>query len=169
MSNDPSDLSNLLQECDTVAQNSLYNAQANFLMADYKEKQALWLLVAPSLIAGICGLLAAVGLPHWLGAFSAAGGLVATVAGVLGVDRQPTAHRNAASQWTSLRHEARSLFQTMFRELPRDQFLAEVRRIDDRYTALCQALPPTNRRAFETARKEIKAGTHDPDSKEKVS
>jgi hypothetical protein len=168
MSTGASDLSNLLQECETVAENSLYNAQAHFALADSKEKQALWLLVLPSFVAGICGILTAVGLPHWLGAFSAAGGLVATVAGVLGIDRQPTAHRNAASQWTALRHEARSLHQTMFKELPPDQFLAEVRRIDDRYIALCLALPPTNQKSFETARDQINAGTHEQDLKEKV-
>lgn len=126
-------VANLLHECETVAENSLYNAQAHYFLADSKERQAMWLLVVPSITAGICGLFTALGLPHWLGAFSAAGGLIATVAGVLGIDKQPTVHRNAASQWTALRHEARSLHQTMFRELPREQFLAEVRRIDDRY------------------------------------
>src|SRR6266403_32476 len=122
MNNAASDVSNLLQECKTVAENSLYNAQAHFFLADSKEKQAWWLLIVPSFVAGICGLLTAVGLPQWLGAVSAAGGLVATVAGVLGIDRQPTVHRNAASQWTALRHEARSLHETLFIELPRDQF-----------------------------------------------
>jgi hypothetical protein len=167
MSSGSNDASNLLQECETVAENSLYNAQAHLFLADSKEKQALLLLVVPSFVAGICGLLTAVGLPQWLGAVSAAGGLVATVAGVLGIDKQPTLHRNAASQWTALRHEARSLYQTMFKELPQDQFLAEVRRIDDRYVALCQALPPTNRKSFETARKQIKTGTHELDFKQK--
>lgn len=163
------DLTNLIEECRTVAEDSLYNAQAHYILADAKERQGWWLLVAPSIVAGVCGLLTAVGLPSWLGAFSAAGGLVATVAGVLGIDRQPTTHRNAASQWTALRHEARSLHETFFEELPRDQVLAEVRRIDDRYNSLCQALPPTNRKSFEAARKQIKAGTHESRFKGKVS
>jgi hypothetical protein len=161
-------LGNLIQECETVAEDSLYNAQAHFVLADSKERLGVWLLIVPSIVGGMCGLLTAVGLPPWLGAFSAAGGLVATVAGVLGIDKQPTVHRNAASQWTALRHEARSLHQTLFKELPREQFLAEVRRIDDRYNTLCQALPPTNRESFETAREQIKAGTHDPDFNRKV-
>jgi hypothetical protein len=167
MADSLNDVTNLLQECETVAENSLYNGQAHFFLADSKEKQAVWLLVVPSFIAGICGLLTALGFPQWLGALSAAGGLVATVAGVLGIDKQPTVHRNAASQWTALRHEARSLHQTLFKELPREQFLAEVRRIDDRYISLCQALPPTNRKSFETAREQINAGTHEPDFKQK--
>jgi hypothetical protein len=169
MSNGANDVSSLLQECEAVAENSLYNAQAHFFLADSKETQARWLLVVPSFVAGICGLLTALGLPQWLGAFSAAGGLIATVVGVLGIDKQPTVHRNAASQWTALRREASSLHQTYFKELPRDQFLAEVRRIGDRYIALCQALPPTNRRSFDTAREQIKAGVHEPDFKKRVS
>ena len=121
MSDATDDLNNLLDECETVTENSLYNAQAHFFLADRKERQGVWLLVIPAFIAGFCGLLTAVGLPHWLGAISAAAGLVAMVAGVLGVDRQPTSHRIAASQWTALRHEARSLRQTMFKELARDR------------------------------------------------
>jgi hypothetical protein len=169
MSTSASDLSSLLQECETVAQNSLYNAEAHFALADSEERRGWQLIVVPSIVAGVCGLLTAVGLPQWLGALSAAGGLVAAVVGALGVDKQPTLHRNAASQWTALRHEARSLQHTFFKELPREQFLAEVRRIDDRYIALCQALPPTDRKSFEAARDRINAGTHEPDFDKKVS
>lgn len=162
------DFANLLHECETVAENSLFNAQANYILANSKERQGRWLLVAPSILAGICGLLTAVGLPSWLGALSAAGGLVAGVAAALGIDKQPTAHRNAASQWTALRHEARSLHQTFFRELPHEQFLAEVRRIDDRYNSLCQALPPTDPKSFEAARKLINSGAFEPDFNRKA-
>lgn len=167
MGDGSNDVSNLLHECETVAENSLYNAQAHFFLADSKERQALWLLVAPSLVAAVCGLLTAIGLPQWLGAFSAAGGLIATVAASLGIDKQPTSHRIAASQWTALRHEARSLCEVYCKELPREQFLAEVRRIDDRYGTLCQALPPTDRKSFETARKQITKGTHEPNPAKK--
>lgn len=152
------DIANLLHECQTVAENSLTNAQAHYILADSKERQGRWLLIAPSILAGLCGLLTAVGLASWLGAVSAAGGLVAGVAAALGIDKQPTAHRNAASQWTALRHEARSLHQTFFRELPREQFLAEVRRIDDRYNSLCQALPVTDKKSFEAAQKLVNTG-----------
>jgi|SRR5580704_9117292 hypothetical protein len=168
MTTGASDISRLIQECETVAENSLYNAQSHFFLARSKEKEALWLLVIPSFIAGLFGLLAALGCPPWFGGVSAAGGLVATVAGILGIDRKPTIHRIAASQWTALRHEARSLHQTMFEELPREQFLAEVRRIDDRYGTLCQALPPTDTKSFEDARAQIRGGLHEPDFKKKA-
>lgn len=164
---DSDDRTNLVQECQTVAENSLYNAQAHYLLADSKEMKVRWmLLIVPSAVAGFCGLLTAIGAPAWLGAFSAIGGFFVTVASALGVDKEPTAHRNAACQWTALRHDARSLQETYFRELPREQFLAEVRRIDDRYTALNQALPPTDAKAFEAARQQIQSGRHKPDFKQ---
>jgi hypothetical protein len=167
MNSGASDIGNLLRECETVAENSLYNAQAHFILADSKEKKGRWLLIAPSAVAGLCGLLTALGLPSWLGAFSAVGGLMVSMAAIFGVDKQPTAHRNAACQWTALRHDARSLSETYFRELPREMFFAEVRRIDDRYVTLCQVLEPTDSDSFEAARKQIKSGVHEPDSKPK--
>ena len=163
MTSDSVNLTNLARESQTVAENSLYNAQAHFALADSKERTARIMLIVPSAVAGVCGLLTAVGLPSWLGAFSAVGGFFVTVATILGVDKQPTAHRNAACQWTALHHEARSLHETYSTELPHEQFLAEVRRIDDRYNALCQATEPTDNKSFEIARKRIKAGLHDAD------
>lgn len=155
------ELTNLVNECGTVARNSLFNAQANYLLAESKEKLGWWLLVAPSVTAGTLGLLVAVGLPTWLGAIAAAASAVAAVSATLGIDKQPTAHKIAASQWTALRHEARSLQEVFCHELPHEQFRAEVRRIDDRYNSLCQALPPTDRKSFEAARKLIEAGTYE--------
>jgi len=160
---DADGLAKLIAECKTVEENSLYNAQAHYILANTKEKHGRWLLIVPSAIAGLCGLLTAIGLPPWLGAFSAVGGLFVTVSTILGVDKAPTAHRNAACQWTALRHEARSLSETFATELPHEQLLAEVRRLDDRYIALNQALPTTDDDSFQTAREQIHAGIHKPD------
>jgi hypothetical protein len=154
----------LISECRKVAENSLYNAQAHFVLADRLERHARWMLMAPAALAGTCGILTAVGLPAWLGAFSAIGGFFAATAAVLGIDRAPTSHRLAANQWTALRHEADSLSETYFKELPHEQFVAEVRRIDDRYNTLCQSLEPTDKKAFDMARAQIKAGVFKTDS-----
>jgi hypothetical protein len=159
------DRTKLIQECQTVAENALYNAQAHYFLAGSKEMRGRLLLVFPSAVAGVAGLLTALGQPAWLGAFAAIGGFFVTVATILGVDREPTAHRNAACQWTALRHEARALCDTWATEWPREQFVADVRRIDDRYLALNQALPATDKNSFEAARKQIQSGTHKPDFK----
>ena len=171
MSDSENDLAKLAEECKTVAENCLYNAQAHYELAVIVKKRvakkALWLVIVPSAIAGVAGVLTAVGLPAWIGAFSAGGGFLASVYSAFGGEQSGTAHRIAANQWTALRHEARSLHETYFSELPHQQFLAEVRRIDDRYTTLCQALEPTDREAFDKARKRVKSGLFEPDFRDK--
>jgi hypothetical protein len=164
-------LEHLIAECRTVAENSLYNAQAHHELASTLQKRAdrkaIWMVIVPSAIAGVAGFLTAVGLPSWLGAFSAVGGFLAAVSTVLGGDTSHSRHCTAASQWTALRHEARALQETYFRELPHEQFLAEVRRINDRYNTLCQALEPTDKESFDKARKRIQSGIFDPDFRKK--
>lgn len=161
----------LITECKTVAENSLYNAQAHYEVADIVkrrvQRKARWLVIVPSAVAGIAGVLTAVGLPVWIGAFSAVGGFLASVYSAFGESESPIKHCLAANQWTSLRHEARALSETYFKELPHEQFLAEVRRIDDRYTTLCQALETTDKEAFERARERVKSGIFVPDFREK--
>jgi hypothetical protein len=158
----PDNMDHLIAECQTVAENSLYNAQTHYELADIikrrAERKARWLVIVPSAIAGIAGVLTAGGLPVWIGAFSAVGGFLAAVYSAFGESESPIRHRLAANQWTSLRHEARALSETYSKELPHEQFLAEARRIDDRYTTLCQALEPTDKEAFEEARERVKAG-----------
>jgi hypothetical protein len=167
----PDNMDHLIAECQTVAENSLYNAQTHFELADIikrrAEKKARWLVIVPSAVAGIAGVLTAVGLPAWVGAFSAVGGFLAAVYSAFGESESPVRHRLAANQWTSLRHEARALSETYFKELPHEQFLAEARRIDDRYTTLCQALEPTDKEAFDKARERVKSGLFVPDFREK--
>jgi hypothetical protein len=58
---------------------------------------------------------------------------------LLGDDTSYSRHGTAASQWTALRRGARTLQETYFRERLHEQFLAEVRRINDHYNTLCQA------------------------------
>jgi hypothetical protein len=55
------------------------------------------------------------------------------------------------------------LHESYWREIPHEQFVAEVRRIHDRYNSLIQILETTDNSAFEEARKKIKAGIFEPD------
>jgi hypothetical protein len=167
----PDNMDHLIAECQTVAEDALYNAQTHFELADIIKrraaKKARWLVIVPSAVAAVAGVLTAVGLPAWIGAISAVGGFLAAVYSAFGETDSPVRHRLAANQWTSLRHEARALSETYFKELPHEQFLAEARRIDDRYTTLCQALEPTDKEAFDKARERVKSGLFVPDFREK--
>lgn len=153
----------LVDECRIVAENCLYTAQAHFVLAVKAERQSRWLLIFPSIVAAISGILVAIGQPGWIGAFAAASGLVAGVASALGVDRKATIHKQAGNLMTALRHEARALCDTYWLELEHQQLFVEVRRINDKYNCLIQALEITDSASFEKARKRIKEGFFDPD------
>lgn len=156
----------LIDECKTVAENCLYNAQAHFLLARKAELKAQLLLILPSIAAAISGFLTAIGLPGWIGAFAAVSGVVSGVASALGVDRKAASHKQAGNLMTALRHEARTLCDTYWRELPHEQFVSEVRRLNDRYNSLIQVLEATDSKAFEKARITIKQGIFEPDFRE---
>ncbi|CEP66427.1 Uncharacterized [Moorella glycerini] len=153
----------LLDECRTIAENCLYTAQAHFVTADRAETRSQWFLTVPSVVAGICGLLVALGFPNWIGAVAAVAGTVSTVASSLGVDRLATEHRILANSLTALRHEARTLQETMWREISHEQLVAEVRRLTDKYNALIQGPKATDIKSFEVGRRRIKAGLFEPD------
>ena len=120
----------------------------------------------PSCIAALAGTLTAVGLPGWIGAFAALAGLITAVATYCEVDRKEVAHKTAGNLLTCLRHEARAVHETYWKEMPHEQLVSEVRRLGDRYTILCQALETTDAASYEEARKRIKSGTFIPDFRE---
>lgn len=157
----------LLNECKTVAENCLYNAQAHFEIAARARYLSCAFLIAPACLAALSGFLVAIGVfssfNRVMGAATAVFASIATVASSLGVDRRVELHNQAANLLTALRHEARALHETYVHELDRPDFFSEVRRIDDRYNALIQALLPTDERAFERAREKIRLRRFTPD------
>src|SRR5258708_10679232 len=71
MNDSTGDVDYLVRECETIANNSLYNAESHYVLAESKEKKSVWIIALPSAVAGVCSLLTAVGFPIWLGAFGA--------------------------------------------------------------------------------------------------
>lgn len=163
MNNLPNNIQNLINECKIVEENCLYTSQAHFEMADKVEFQARLFLIVPSCIAAISGILTAVGFPAWIGAFAAVSGLITGLSSVFGIDRKAASHKQAGNVLTALRHEARALHESYWCEIPHEEFVAEVRRIHDRYNSLIQILETTDNSAFEKGRKRIKAGLFEPD------
>lgn len=164
MSVNTPEIGHLLQECATVQENCLYTAQAHFETANAATWRVRLLVIIPSCVAALAGILTAVGLPGWIGAFAAASGLVSAIAAALGADRKSSYHCQAGNVLTALRHEARALCATYSQDLTREQLAVEVRRINDRYNALIQALETPDPKAFQKARKRIKAGVFKSDA-----
>ena len=153
----------LFRECKTVAENSLYTAQAHFVMAGQASWRTRLFLLFPAVVAAVSGILTSVGLPGWIGAFASAAGLVIAVATFLGADRMEISHKTAGNLFTCLRHEARLLHETFHLDLTDEQLLVEVRRLSDRYNSLVQTTEVTDNKAYEEARKRVKSGTFNLD------
>lgn len=161
----PNKPDHLLAACQRIEENCLYTGQTHFEMALQKGKRAKgWLVLLPSSISSISGLIVALGAPGWLGAFAAVSGLVSGVASFLGVDKEATAHETAGKLLTQLRHEVRALADTYSPDMPLEHFAAQVRALENRYGAFVASLPLTENKTFEKVRAKIKSGTFQYDS-----
>jgi hypothetical protein len=157
------DITRLVDELHTVEENSLYTAQAHFIMAARKGTVVRIVYVASSALAAIAsGIMSLSHLP-WLGIVGAVTGAVGAVSAALGADTDTHAHRVAANALTRLRHESRSLRETFSPDLSKDELTREVRRITDSYNSMIQGLPPTDAKAMQRARKLIQSHVFEPD------
>jgi hypothetical protein len=156
-------IDNLRQECHQIEQDSLYTAQAHFWLAERGAKATWWWFYPAISVGGACGALVALGLPAWLGVLSALSGIIVGLAKLSGVDQLSGKHTHAANVLTALRHDARFASRMLSTALPPEQFLAEVRRLRDRYNLWVQVLPATTEEAFEHARARVKHGLLKPD------
>jgi len=156
-------ISHLLDECKTIDENCLYTAQTHFVMTQTAQKKVWRLVFWPSLLAVLTGGITAFGGPDWWGAIGAIAAGLAGLATVLGADRDVVAHSAAGGLMTSMRHEARALHETFWKEMSKKELYYEIRRLHDKYNNLRLALGPTDNAAFEVARKRIKEGIFEPD------
>ena len=158
----------LLKECDRIAENSLYTAQTHFVVAAKVRRRARgWLVLLPSVVSAVAGVVVAVGGPAMVGAAAALAGCVSGVAAFLGVDRDASAHEQAGRLMTQLRDEVRALRQTYALDMSREKLAVEVRALGDRYRTFAATLPITDDAAFEKARERIKSGRFEFDAEAK--
>lgn len=99
--------------CNKISEDSLYTAQAHFLCAKKWHKKSFCLVVLPSFMSAMAGFVVAMGGPTWVAVISALGGLVPAVASWVGVERDSIRHEHAGKLFTSLRHEAKVLNETL--------------------------------------------------------
>jgi hypothetical protein len=146
----------LVEECKKIEKNCHIKAQTHFFMARTAERQSLWLVIVPAAIAALAGFAGTANLlPAERPVVDAIAGLAAAIVAVstiIGLDRRAAAQTQAGNTMMQLRHEARSLHETYWKELPRKDFFNEVRRINDRYGTLIQLLPIATERAFQEVR-----------------
>jgi hypothetical protein len=152
-----SEVLHLVEECRRIERNCHIKAQTHFCMAKTAEIENRLFVITPAVIAALAGFVATANLfPPGKPIADAIAGLAAAmvaVATIMGIDRRAAAQTQAGNMMMRLRHEARALHETFWREMSHSDLSAEVRRINDRYGELIQLLPIATERAFEKVRR----------------
>ena len=163
----------LLNQCQDIAENSLYNAQAHFFLAQSREGWRVKLICIPASFIAMAGIVAVVapqfGWPNnWkiiLDALIAFASTLTAVTAFLNYDKQSATHYQAANAFTMLRHEAKSLRDTFAIKMSEDELSAKVECLLQKYAYLIQSTEPTDEKSFQKAREQIQKGFHEMDYK----
>ena len=159
----------LITECRRIEDDCLYTAEAHYIIADSAGTVSFWVKFIPALAAFASGAALLSGAPNWIAWFSVIAGVAFALQSILNPDKKREEHSQAGKCYSSLKHEARALYQTFYKEMDHDSFSVMVRILQERYNMIAKLTPQTTIKAFEKGRKRIKAGRHKPDFEEQES
>ncbi len=162
-------IEHLIKECMQIVDDSLYTAEAHYILASKANQISFWVKLIPALAAAVSGIAVLSGAPNWVAWFSVISGVAFALQSILSPDKKKEEHTSAAKCYTSLKHEANALHSTFSKEMSREEFSVMVRILRDRYNMVAKLTPQTTIKAFEEGRKRIKAGIHIPDFEEQES
>lgn len=151
-------IDDLSKACSKISEDSLYTAQAHFFCAKKWHTKSFWLVVVPSFMAGLAGFIVAMGGPSWIAAISALGGLITAVASWVGVERDSIRHEFAGKMFTSLRHEADVLNETLKNTMPPEEFKNHFLQLHKKYLLLSETLEITEDACLQKARENVQQG-----------
>lgn len=157
---------NLINECRRIEDDCLYTAEAHYIIAAGADRVSFWVKLIPAVAAAVSGIVLLSGAPNWIAWFSVIAGVAFALQSIMNPDKKNEEHSQAGKSYTALKHEARSLYQTFYKEMNRDSFSIMVRILRERYNMIAKMTPQTTTKAFEKGRERIKAGRHTPDFEE---
>jgi lysylphosphatidylglycerol synthetase-like protein (DUF2156 family) len=153
-----------LDECGIIHQNCTYTAEAHHIMALSAKRKAFWLAVIPAVIAAATSALVAAKIAgEWLLTFTVISATVSAIAGVLNPNKAYQDHLVAARDFTAIKHDARFLRDSRATMMTDDVLAVSVEHLHQKYNELLKSAPPTEQKGFESARKIVQTGIHDPD------
>lgn len=153
-----------LKECDLIYQNCVYTAETHHVIAKKNKRLQIWFQLVPAIFAALSSLLV-VGtpVPVWVGWVAVISAVITAVASVLNPLKEYYDHLNAAKNFTTLKHDARSLKNTFSANMDDGALAVAVENLHKRYNDMVKLVPPTDDDSFERARCKVKAGIHEPD------
>ncbi len=156
----------LIKECMRIEEDSLYTAEAHYLLASTTKKIGFWVKIVPASVAAASGILLLNGCPTWVAWLAIISGAAFALQSILDPDRKANDYSTAGKEYTALKHEARAFYQTFSKEMSKSDFAVVVRMLREKYNFLVNHTPQTTEKAFEKGRKRIKGGRHTPDFEE---
>lgn len=152
---------NLIRECKQMEEDSLYTAEVHYIIGHKLRVNSFWLKFIPAFITAITALFLLVGAPDWLEWITLFSGLITIINILLEPEKESRNHFSAAQNFTVLKHEARSLYETFKDFIDEKEFYHEVKRLREKYNLFARLTPPTDdEKAWKKARKNIKEGRH---------
>lgn len=153
-----------IEECKQIKQNAEYTAETHHWIAGWNRLLAYTFQIIPAAIAAITSVLVAAGIQpsSWLWATVIAS-VIAAVASILDPNKRYQDHLLAAKAFTTLKHNARFLYEAKSHKLSDEAFCLAVENLHEKYNDTVRTAPPTNKRFFEIARAVIQSGRHDHD------
>ena len=152
----PDEALNLANECKTIEENCLYTATAHYIIEGEMARKARLYKYVPAAASALGGGAILIGQGTIFAWLPIIAGLATAMATALDVDKRTIEHREAAKEYTILRHKARAVYQTFAYEMTREEFIQAVKEICECYNELTKKYPSTTEKAFNEAREKIK-------------
>ncbi len=153
-----------IRECKKIEQNCIYTAEAHHTIALRSKSAASWYQAVPAAAAAVLAALVGITvLPPWVVWISVVSAAIAAVGSSLNPLKDYYDHLNAAKNFTVLKQDATSLHETFGIRMNEETFASVVESLHTRYNDLVRATPPTDKVAFEKARKRVQEGIHNQD------
>lgn len=166
---DNTKIQNLINECKQIEEDSIYTAEAHYLISRKLKKKAFrYKFIPASITVGAASALL-IGAPNWVSWITLLGGLTTIINILMEPERESKNHLLAAQNFTCLKHEARSLYEAFKDFLDEKDFYHEVRRLREKYNLFVKMTPSTDdEEAWNQARENIKSGRHKADFRERT-
>jgi len=166
---DNTKIESLITECKRIQEDSTYTAEVHHIIAHKLSKKAYWYKLIPVSITVLSAFALLFGAPNWVSWITLLSGTITILNVFIEPEKKSRDHLFAAKNFTSLKHEARSLHESFKGFMSESEFYYSVKLLRDKYNLVVQCTPLTDdEKAWEKARERIKKGVHESDFKSEV-
>lgn len=155
----------LENECKQIEDDSKITADTHFKIAKIARYKTCITKGIPAVLSAVSGIAILSGAPDWLAWLALISSAIFAVETVIDFDKEYIDQVTAGKRYTTLKHQARSLYETFQHEFDRSTFIVWVAMLREKYNTISESTPMTDDKKFEESRNKVKKGRHEPDFK----